>query len=66
MICAGGADSDLTERCAAVVDRDDGVGPHLGKTHTIAGESEAGKDWAAQCASADEMKTGNHVVLHRL
>jgi hypothetical protein len=35
---------------------------YLGKTHTIAGESEAGKDWAAQCASADEMKTGNHVV----
>ena len=27
MIFAGGADSDLTERCAAVVDRDDGVGP---------------------------------------
>ena len=26
MIFAGGADSDLTERCAAVVDRDDGVG----------------------------------------
>jgi hypothetical protein len=27
MIFAGGADSDLTERYAAVVDRDDGVGP---------------------------------------
>jgi hypothetical protein len=27
MIIAGSADSDLTERCTAAVDRDDGVGP---------------------------------------
>jgi hypothetical protein len=27
MILAGGADRGLTERCAAVVDRDNGVGP---------------------------------------
>jgi hypothetical protein len=32
------------------------------KTHTMIGEAEAGKGWAALSACADEMAAGNHVV----
>jgi hypothetical protein len=35
---------------------------YLTKTHTMIGATEVGKDWAALCASADEMNAGNHVV----
>jgi hypothetical protein len=34
---------------------------YRGKTHTVAGETEAGKDWLAQVAARDEMIAGNHV-----
>ncbi len=43
--------------------RTDGSGLfYRGKTHTVIGETEAGKDWLAQIVARVEMIAGNHVL----
>jgi hypothetical protein len=43
--------------------RTDGSGLfYRGKTHTVIGETEAGKDWLAQIVARDEMTAGKHVL----
>jgi hypothetical protein len=35
---------------------------YRGKTHSVVGETEAGKDWLAQIVARDEMIAGNDVL----